>query len=192
MPEIARRPALPAAGEPSPGVAVTLAPLPAAARFVLRGDLAAVVAAGDAFGVALPSRINTASTLGARSALMLGPDEWLLVADDTSAPDATAALAAALEAALAAAPHSLVDVSHRQTAIRVEGHEAEVTLNAAVPLDLCEEAFPVGMATRTICEKAEIVLWRTGPRAFRVEVWRSFAPYVMNLLSAVSQENVPD
>lgn len=192
MSEIARRPALQAPGEPSPGVAVTLAPLPAAVRFVLRCDPSAVAAAGDAFGVALPLRINTASTQGARSALMLGPDEWLMVADDASAPDATATLGRALDATLAHVPHSLVDVSHRQTAIRVEGHEAALTLNAAVPLDLCEEAFPVGMATRTILEKAEVVLWRTGPRAFRVEVWRSFAPYVMDLLSAVAQENVPE
>ncbi|MGL4445731.1 MAG: sarcosine oxidase subunit gamma [Alsobacter sp.] len=192
MPEIARRPALPASGEPPPGVAVTLGALPPAARFVLRGDPAAVAAAGGAFGVALPQRINAASAQGARCAVMLGPDEWLLIADDAAAPGATAALARDLGGALGAVPHSLVDVSHRQTAIRVEGHEAELTLNAAVPLDLSDEAFPVGMATRTILEKAEIVLWRTGPKAFRVEVWRSFAPYVMDLLSAVAQENAPD
>jgi sarcosine oxidase, subunit gamma len=45
------------------------------------------------------------------------------------------------------------------------------------------------MATRTIFEKAEIVLWRTGPETFHVEVWRSFAPYVWDLMDAVRHEN---
>ncbi len=190
MAEITRRPALPAVADPSPGGAVTLRPLPPAARFVLRGNAAVAVAASGAFGVVLPERINTATTHGPRCAFKLGPDEWLLVADDAASIEATAGLADAIETAVGATPHSLVDVSHRQTAIAVEGHEAALTLNAAVPLDLSDEAFPVGMATRTIFEKAEIVLWRTGPRAFRIEVWRSFSPYVMALLSTVAQENV--
>ena len=61
-------------------------------------------------------------------------------------------------------------------------------LNAGVPLDLSLKAFPVGMATRTIFEKAEIVLWRTGEQEFRVEVWRSFAPYVLAMLQAADRD----
>ncbi|MEJ1936183.1 sarcosine oxidase subunit gamma family protein, partial [Nostoc sp. NIES-2111] len=114
----------------------------------------------------------------------IGPDEWLLVAPGADA----AALFASIEAATSE-PHSLVDVSHRQTAILVEGPRCADTLNAAVPLDLSAEAFPAGMATRTIFEKAEIVLWRSGPQAFRIEVWRSFSPYVLGLLEEVRQEN---
>lgn len=41
--------------------------------------------------------------------------------------------------------------------------------------------------TRTIFEKAEVVLWR-GPDAFRVEVWRSFARYVLALLQAADRD----
>ncbi|WP_293861888.1 sarcosine oxidase subunit gamma [uncultured Alsobacter sp.] len=158
-----------------------------AARFVLRGT--AEVAAGASFGVALPSRLNRAEASDPRAALKLGPDEWLLIAADAAGDIPTAALQAQMEAALAALPHSLVDVSHRQMALLVEGPGAALTLNAAVPLDLSVEAFPVGMATRTIFEKAEIVLWRQGAEAFRIEVWRSFAPYVQALLAAVQAEN---
>ena len=34
------------------------------------------------------------------------------------------------------------------------------------------------MATRTIFDKIEIVLWRRGAREFHLEVWSSFAPHV--------------
>ncbi len=44
------------------------------------------------------------------------------------------------------------------------------------------------MCTRTIFAKAEIVLWRTAPDAFRIEVWRSFAPYVLGLLDEAIME----
>ena len=189
---LVRRSTLSVVGEPAPGAPVTVRPLPAAARFVLRGDAAVAAAAGAAFGVELPLRINTAAAAGARCAFKLGPDEWLLLADDIAETAATAGLAAALEAALAAHPHSLVDVSHRQVAVAVEGPEAALALNAAVPLDLGEEAFLVGMATRTIFEKAEIVLWRVAPARFRLEVWRSFAPYVMDLLAVVVEENAAE
>ena len=49
-------------------------------------------------------------------------------------------------------------------------------------------AFPVGMCTRTLFGKAEIVLWRTAPRPFRIEVWRSFAPYVLGCLDEACRE----
>jgi sarcosine oxidase subunit gamma len=164
---------------------VTLAAAPPAARFILRGSAAVAEAVSAPFGAPLPHAINTASTgSDGRAAFKIGPDEWLLVAPGGDAGD----LFAAIEGA-GAEPHSLVDVSHRQTAILVEGPRAADTLNAAVPLDLSPEAFPVGMATRTIFEKAEIVLWRPGPQVFRIEVWRSFSPYVLGLIEEVRQEN---
>lgn len=167
----------------------TLRKADAAARFVLRGSIEVAAAAGAPFGTALPTRINRAEAGDTRAALKLGPDEWLLIATDAPGDAATAALGQAVGEALAALPHSLVDVSHRQMALLVEGPGAALALNAAVPLDLSAEAFPVGMATRTIFEKAEIVLWRQGPEAFRIEVWHSFAPYVTALLAAVQAEN---
>jgi len=44
------------------------------------------------------------------------------------------------------------------------------------------------MCTRTVFAKAEIVLWRTQPEQFHLEVWRSFAPYVWELLEIVGAE----
>ncbi|MFX8747406.1 sarcosine oxidase subunit gamma family protein, partial [Acinetobacter baumannii] len=71
------------------------------------------------------------------------------------------AIEAAFADRLGQEPHSLVDVSHRNTAIQIAGPAAADVLNAGCPLDLRLDAFPVGMCTRTLFAKAEIVLWRT-------------------------------
>ncbi|HUO96412.1 MAG TPA: sarcosine oxidase subunit gamma family protein [Steroidobacteraceae bacterium] len=161
-----------------------LEPLPAATRFSLRGGDEARLAASRAFGVELPASACRAASAGGRSALWLGPDEHLLIAPEPEGP----ALAAALAAALAVVPHSLVDVSHRQVAFAVQGPHAEWLLGSGCPLDLDVGAFPVGMCTRTVFVKAEVLLWRTARDAFRIEVWRSFAEYVVAHLAETALE----
>ena len=151
--------------------------LPAAARWVLRGDEAVRAAAQAALGVPVPAQACRAGVSGERAALWLGPDEWLLLA-----PAEQAGLALQLERALAQLPHSLVDVSHRQMALLVHGPHAVALLESGCPLDLDPQFFPVGMCTRTVLGKAEVVLWRTDTQALRLEVWRSFAPYVAHFL----------
>jgi sarcosine oxidase, subunit gamma len=169
---------------PPSGPAVVLTPLPPAARFVLRARPAAQHAAAAPFGAALPTVACRAATADNRAALWLGPDEWLLLAPDADGP----ALAASLETALAGLPHSLMDVSHRQSGLTVSGPEAVAVLNAGCPLDLDPDTFPNGMCTRTVFAKASITLWRTGAQAFRVEAWRSFLPYVWGYLTEAARE----
>jgi sarcosine oxidase subunit gamma len=82
-----------------------------------------------------------------------------------------------------------VDISDRQVAIPLQGPGAALILNAVMPLDLHLDAFPVGMATRTVFERADVMLWRTGEQAFHIEVWRSFAPYVEGLIDLIAREN---
>jgi sarcosine oxidase subunit gamma len=156
---------------------------PFAARWILRGGLEVSTLAGAAFGATPPLEPLRAAAQGQRAALWLGPDEWLLVAED-SGPE----LAGALEAALAGFPHALVDVSHRQCAIELSGPGAARLLNAGVPLDLDPDAFPVGMVARTLLLKAEITLWRREAERFRLEVARSFAPYVAAALDASARD----
>jgi sarcosine oxidase subunit gamma len=43
------------------------------------------------------------------------------------------------------------------------------------------------MATRTIYDKAEIVLWRRAADSFQVEIWRSFAPYLVAALTEAAR-----
>jgi len=160
---------------------------PSAARFLLRGSAAVAARAGDRFGASPSSAPRRAAELGGRAALWLGPDEWLLIAEG----EAPETLGAELEAALASEPHSLVDVSQRQIGLDLEGRRAALALNAGCPLDLDENAFPVGEATRTMLSKAEIVLWRKAPRRFRVEVWRSFAEYAVAFLAEAARRAPP-
>ena len=44
------------------------------------------------------------------------------------------------------------------------------------------------MATRTLFVKAEIGLWRRADTAFRLEVGRSFAPYVAHMLNEAARD----
>jgi len=160
-----------------------LEPLPPASRHILRGGAQVRSAAASAAGVGIPTQACRAITQGGRAALWLGPDEWLLLAPEAQG----VALAAALATALAPLPHSLVDVSHRQSAFVMQGPQAAPLLSAVCPLDLNASAFPVGMCTRTVLAKAEVVLWRTAPEAFHIEVWRSFVAYVSQFLAEAAR-----
>jgi sarcosine oxidase subunit gamma len=141
---------------------------PPGARLVLQCDAAARRAAATVWGLPFSEERCRAQTLGERATLWLGPDEHLL----WQASRQSALPIADLERALATHAHSLVDVSHRQVALEVFGPHAATILAGACPLDLDAREFPVQMCTRTVLAKAEIVLWRTAPDAFHVEVWR--------------------
>ena len=183
MPDIATRSPVAVRNPARFGATRGLESLPPAARFILRGGNAVRAAAGQAAGIELPLHSCRAITAGERAALWLGPDEWLLIAPES----AGASLAVSLAGALAALPHSLVDVSHRQVACELRYPEAPLLLAAGCPLDLDESAFPVGMCTRTVLAKAEVVLWRTSARAFRLEVARSFVAYVSQFLAEAAR-----
>ena len=157
--------------------------LPFAGRWILRGGPDVVALAGAAFGAKPPLQPLRAASEGPRAALWMGPDEWLLIAEDDAAD-----VAGALEAALAGVPHALVDVSHRQCALDISGPGAARLLNAGVPLDLDAAAFPIGMVVRTLLLKAEVVLWRRDGERFRLETGRSFAPYVAAVLAASARD----
>lgn len=154
-------------------------------RFSFRGDMQAVTAMSTAFGVALPLEACRAMETGARAALWLGPDEWLLFAGD----DDASTIAAHAATALGTIPHSLVDISHRQIGLNLSGPRAVDLLAAGCPLDLGRATFPVGMCTRTMLAKAELTLWRRGPELFRLELRRSFAPYAWALLTEAAREH---
>ena len=173
--------------------------LPPAMRFILHGDVGARSAAASVWGPAFAEQSCRAILRGTRATLWLGPDEYLLLggidgrqviderqvaADESQAAEA----AGALELALGRIPHALVDISHRQIALEVSGPHAATILSGGCPLDLDLSEFPVGMCTRTVFAKADIVLWRTQEDAFHVEVWRSFAGYVTGLLREIAVE----
>jgi sarcosine oxidase subunit gamma len=162
MAELARREPLEGV-QPVAHARVNIAAAPPMARAIVRG------AGGNAFGLELPTTPCRAVIQGDRAALWLGPDEWLVIAPELEETGGT-----------------IVDVSHRQIALIVEGPLAAAFINGACPLDLHLSTFPIGMCTRTVFAKAEIVLWRTGEQRFHLEVARSFGAYVHELLREIA------
>jgi sarcosine oxidase, subunit gamma len=159
---------------------VTIRDCGPAARFIYWGDR---VALRTVFGIPLPSKPCRSESNGSRAALWLGPDETLLLAPEGEGEELFRSLKET-----AGNGGSLVDVSHRQAGLFIEGPKAAYALNAACPLSLGEGDFPPGMCTRTVIAKAEIVLWRPAAHLFRTEVARSFAPYAAGLLAAIMRD----
>jgi sarcosine oxidase subunit gamma len=155
---------------------------PDCARFSLKVDAAELSAASKALGLKLPAKIGGLAASGVKIALCLGPDEWYLIAP-LAARDAVERAFADLYGQM---PHSLVDISHREVGIEVEGADAALVLQSAIPLDI--EAMPVGSGCRTVFDKAQIVLVRNAIDSFRIDVWRSFADHVWGLLRAAARE----
>jgi sarcosine oxidase subunit gamma len=155
-----------------------------AARLLLQSDAPARAAAAEVWGVAFSEESCRARVSGDRATLWLGPDEYLLW-QATRQPELPID---ALEQALQSHPHSLVDVSHRQVALEITGPHATTILAGGCPLDLTLEQFPVGMSTRTVLAKAEMILWRTAAEEFHVEIWRSFQNYTVELLQEIGRE----
>lgn len=159
---------------------VDVIPAGPATRLSLRAPAESLAALGKALGLTLPTRPKTSAQAGARAALWLGPDEWLVL--DTDETDLTVACASV------AAFHSAVDVSHRNVGIVVAGAGAEATLAAGCPQDLSLGVFPVGAASRTVLGKIEVVIWRTAETEFRVECWRSFSDYAFTFLAEAARD----
>lgn len=159
---------------------VRIATLPPAERISLRAPAASLSALSKALGVSLPARPKNSATAKGRTALWLGPDEWLVIDEADRDPLADCAGVKVL--------HSAVGISHRNVAFSVTGARAETLLSSGCPQDLSLAVFPVGACSRTILGKVEIVLLRTAPDAFRVECWRSFSDYVRDFLTDAAKD----
>ncbi len=170
-------------GDRNPDLSVT--PMGAAARFSLRLPYNQAEKLVKAGGMHLDMPINTCKLAGERMSARLGPDEWLLIGPEAD----NVSLGREVAGGLAGSFFSLVDIGHRNVAIQIDGPHAAEIINGGCALDLDDAHFPGGSATRTLFGKAEIVLIRANvERTYRVECWRSFAPYVYGLLKDVARE----
>jgi heterotetrameric sarcosine oxidase gamma subunit len=133
---------------------------------------AGISAIGVALGMMLPT-VPCRSVISNRAALWLGPDEWLV-----QAPEDAPALMALIREAAGDHPVGITDVSWRTRALEISGPMASWCLNGFCALDLDPRSFPVGMCTRTVLGKAEVVLWRIAADLFHVHAGRSVFPYV--------------
>lgn len=153
-----------------------------AARFVLRIAPEKLALAEKALGAKLPAKIGGLTRSGDIAVACIGPNEWYIWADESKADAITQAFAKLYESE----PHSLTEVSHRETGIDISGPQAEWLLNAASPLELSKMSFPG--AARTIFDHAQIILLKWDADHYRIEVWNSFADHVWTLLELASNE----
>ncbi len=152
------------------------------ARLSLRISKDHLAKAVEAFRQDIPSKIGEMSSTAGKTALCLGPDEWLLLAPESEREGIATRFAEISEQTT----HSLVDVGHRTVGIDVSGPAAALVLNSGCPLDL--DNLPIGGCARTILDKAEIVLMRLEREHYRLEIVRSFAEFVWNFLSIAGRE----
>ncbi|MHC5308352.1 sarcosine oxidase subunit gamma family protein [Bartonella sp. LJL80] len=164
------------------GPSLKLGLLTDVARFSLRIDSKDLAAASKTFGVKLPKKIGDMAMQGTRTALCVGPDEWFLLADISEIDDIEAAFAELYQKTI----HSLVDVSHREVSIIIEGEKAAYLLQAAIAFDI--DKMPVGTGCRTLIDKSQIILLHDDENAFRIEVWNSYVGHVWHLLNVVGKE----
>ena len=138
-------------------------------------DADALAAAHQVLGLQLPLTPNTAAASQELSAVWLGPDEWLLLAERHQ-PNS---LVTDLQAALTSHFASVVDTSAGQTIIRLSGPSALDVLARGCALDLHPSVFPPGACAQTMLARAQALLIAVDDTpTFDIIVRRSFAPYV--------------
>ncbi|MYR44503.1 sarcosine oxidase subunit gamma family protein [Streptomyces sp. SID5910] len=178
--------------------AVRLAELPFLTMTALRVDPAGPAAdrVGKVLGAALPTRCGDTARAGARTALWLGPDEWLVVSGDDEPGALTDELRRALTGDHGAAG-SVVDVSANRTTLALSGPFARHVLEKGCPLDLHPRSFAPGSALVTQVGPVPVVLWQTGEEpaapAYRLLPRASFADHLTRwLIDAMAEYAHPE
>ncbi len=110
-----------------------------------------------------PDAPNTTAEVDGRTALWLGPDEWLVLGGrEQDYPEAAAA----------------IDVSANHVCFELAGPAAEGVLARGCSLDLHASAFAPGGCARTLLARAQVILFRRGLERWWILVRPSFAPYL--------------
>ena len=159
----------PIAAEPQVFAGASMVLEPATKRYSLRGNAENLQAFVP---INLPTKIGDLSDSAAGLAVMLGPDEWLLIGS-VSGDSAGQAV-------------SLTEITERQIGLLIEGPRAAELLMSGCPLDL--ERMPAGRGTRTIYETVELTILKLSETRFLVEVWRSFAPWLFAALAQAAND----
>ncbi|MER6285958.1 sarcosine oxidase subunit gamma [Streptomyces sviceus] len=169
---------------------VTLAELPFLTMVNVRVDPASEAAdrIGRTLGAPLPRRCGDTAASTRRTAVWLGPDEWLVI----SRADA-GIVAAELREALQGAPGSVVDVSANRTTLELSGPSAREVLEKGCPLDLHHRVFGPGHAVSTTVGPVAALLWQTDDTpTYRLLPRSSFADYLARwLIDAMSEYGRP-
>ncbi len=136
-------------------------------------DAGALSAAENALACKLPLTPNKSMAAGARVAIWLGPDQWLILLP--------AADAAALARGLAGHAASVVDVSDLRAVFELAGPRARDVLRKGCAIDLHPRVFGPGDCALTALARVRIALRQINAcPAYQVFVERSYAEYFWN------------
>jgi len=150
---------------------VTVVEVPFLAQVGLRVDADAVEA------LALPLTPNTVRAEGDRTALWLGPDEWLI----TGPPGSASAIIEELQAGLGATHHTCVDLSANRAVLDLVGPEVIDVLERGCSLDLHPSHWTAGMCAQTNLARTQVLLEQRTDST-RIFVRPSFADYLVDWL----------
>ncbi len=144
------------------------------------GDPDFGAAATKALGFALPTEPNTAAGRGAKRALWMGPDEWLIV----TAPGAGPKTIAGLRKNLAVLHAAVFDVSDSRTIIELSGRHAREVLMKGCSIDFHPRVFGPGQCVQSTMALAHVLIHqtalnkRTTTPTYHIYIHRSFAEYL--------------
>ena len=153
------------------------------AQINLRIDPADAGPVGEALGVRLPTDPNTFTANGARWALWLGPDEWLLVGP----PAAGFFTEAGVRAAVGDRAASVVDVSAQRVDVILDGPGARDLLAHSCALDLHPTVFPVGRCAQTLVAQVQVILWRPAEDSYHLLTRLSYVDHLLAWLRDAAQ-----
>lgn len=165
------------AGLMLPAVAgVALAASPIRHRLVFQAEEKALNPRARAAGFSRIPAMLRAETAKDVALLRTGPDEWSLLSEAGFAPEMREI-----------AGSGAIEISHGHVGITWSGPRTVLALSAGCPLDLHVSAFPVGMATRTLYGKCEVLLWRQDEERFHMEVARSYLAAILAFFGETSR-----
>ncbi len=154
------------------------------------GDPAFVAAVEKVLGFAVPTVPNTATGKGKKSALWMGPDEWLIV----TAPDGGQKVLAGLQDKLAAHHVAVFDVSDSRTIIALSGKNAREVLIKGCGIDFHPRAFGPDRCAQSTLALAHVMIHqtalnkKTAAPTYHLYVHRSFAQYLWAWLEDAAGE----
>ncbi len=130
-----------------------------------------------ALAAGLPVESNTFVRRGERITLWLGPDEWLVVAPG----DGADLLVAEVDASLAPAHRSVLDLSANRVVLQLSGAAVEEVLATDCPIDLHPRVWTPGRCAQTLVMGVPAILARHDDRT-HVFVRPSFAEHLVDRL----------
>ncbi|MDP3898932.1 MAG: sarcosine oxidase subunit gamma family protein [Mesorhizobium sp.] len=160
--------------ETQPGSIVQVAAWPGSEKAV-------IAAIGKATALKLPDGAGGGVATEHKAAFGFAPGKFLVV---VQAEGIGAELAGAVPADIG----TVTDLSHGRTALRVSGPKAEWVLQKFFAIDFALAAFPDGSGRATLHHDIFALIQRTGPDAFDLYVFRSFARAFWTMLCHGAEE----